>query len=280
MTKHIPLGPIDIVSFTGPDAVRFLNGQLTQDVRTVADGTRAAFSCVTDAKGRLQFRIVLTADDGGTILAATAPDTGEDLHARLTRYLIADDAEGTTTPGAWEIHHFIGTPPARPAGVLARAIERFGEPGCDWWVPSGTNITLPHDAETFEANALESLRINRAIPAWGKEITEGMLPPEAHLEPTDISYQKGCYIGQEVISRIKSAGRVNRLLTRFEIQAATAEPGPLTDASGRAAGTITSIAPATSDALTRAALGFLKRTADPESLKRENTPVRIVPKLR
>ena len=270
---RIPLGLIDVVSFSGPDAVRFLNGQLTQDVRIIAEGGRAAFSCVTDAKGRLQFRVVLTTNEAGDILAAVPAGLGETLEARLTRYLIADDAEAAAHPNAWEIHHFLGDPPAPPAGVFARSIDRFGEPGTDWWVSAGTAPEFPENHPTCQGDALETLRITRAIPAWGREINEGMLPPEARLETTDISYQKGCYIGQEVISRIKSAGKVNRLLTRFEIHAPTATPGPLTDASGRDAGIITSIAPATGESHTLHALGFLKRTADVNSLKLGDTKV-------
>ena len=277
MPQHIPLGTFDAVTFTGPDAVRFLNGQMTQDARTVANGERAAHSCVTDAKGRLQFRIVLAADAAGNIIATVPPGAGEALEARLTRYLIADDAEATTTPNAWEIHHFPGTSPTPPTGVLARAIDRFGEPGCDWWVPAGTECTLPDGAQTLDADAIEALRITRGIPAWGREITDGMLPPEARLEPTDISYQKGCYIGQEVISRIKSAGKVNRMLTRFEIHSTHAEPGPLTAGDGREAGTVTSIAPPAAGKPTRLALGFLKRTADSTSLTLAGTAVTVLP---
>ncbi len=66
-----------------------------------------------------------------------------------------------------------------------------------------------------DGDLTEFERIGRGIPKWGAEITEGMLPPEAGLDATDISYSKGCYIGQEVISRIKSAGKVNRRLVKF-----------------------------------------------------------------
>jgi folate-binding protein YgfZ len=57
--------------------------------------------------------------------------------------------------------------------------------------------------------------VQRGIPAWGAELTEDTLPPEAGLDKTHIDYHKGCYIGQEVISRLKSVGHVNRALQRF-----------------------------------------------------------------
>lgn len=110
----------------------------------------------------------------------------------------------------------------------------------------------------MSADERETLRIRHGVPVWGRELTEGMLPPEAALEVTDISYQKGCYIGQEVISRIKSAGKVNRRLTRFEVAAdAPVTCGPLDDRAGE----ITSVAPL-AEGEQRHALGFLRRVAE------------------
>jgi folate-binding protein YgfZ len=272
MNLRLPLGRFDVVSFAGPDAVRFLNGQLTQDVRKVIDGKSAAFSCVTDAKGRLQFRVSITADSNGAILVAVPEGLGDSLEARLTRYLIADDVETSITPAAIEIHHFIGAAPPQPAEIIARNIERFGEPGCDWWVPSEHSVEEPDGFETFEDEAQETFRITRGIPGWGKEITEGMLPPEARLESSDISYQKGCYIGQEVISRIKSAGKVNRMLTRFEIDGPAAQPGPITGADGKEVGVVTSIAPTQP----QLAIGFLKRNALTDQLNIGGAAIRIL----
>ena len=59
---------------------------------------------------------------------------------------------------------------------------------------------------------IEVLRIEQGVPKWGAELTPDRLPPEAHLEGQAIDYNKGCYVGQEVISRLRSVGHVNRLL--------------------------------------------------------------------
>lgn len=270
------LGLHDVVRFTGADSVRFLNGQLTQDVRQVADGSRrAAFSCVTDAKGRLQFRVVLVADDDGAIQVAVATGLGTALEARLTRYLISDDAEATLLPHPIEILHFLGTfAPSQP-GILTRSLTRFGADGTDWWLPFGMAPTMPESARLADFQELEDLRIARRIPAWGNEITEGILPPEARLETSDISYQKGCYIGQEVISRIKSAGKVNRLLTRFELSGMDLVPGPILAMDDAEVGVCTSIASVNPNASTRFALGYLRRNAPTEGLRLGNTSLRV-----
>jgi len=254
---RIDLGAPSLLEFRGPDAVRFLNGQLTQDVRRVAGGKISLPSCVTDAKGRLQFRVTVTETADGALWIAGLAGWAEELEARLTRYLIADDVEGGDLSGKFELHHFTGPMPEPPSGVAARESYRFGIPGTDWWIPVGMAIEFPAGVELLEGDALEALRIANGIPAWGSELLEGMLPPEASLEETDISYHKGCYIGQEVISRIKSAGKVNKRLTRFVFDAdVPVAAGPLENAAGE----VTSVAPLAADGV-RHALGYVRRGA-------------------
>ena len=96
----------------------------------------------------------------------------------------------------------------------------------------------------------------------GAELDENTLPPEAGLERTHIDYHKGCYIGQEVISRLKSVGHVNRTLHRFSGRTSGAEAIPcwgtpfLTE-DGAEAGVLTSVVPL--EGADFAALGYVKR---------------------
>lgn len=256
---RIHLGFPALLEFRGPDAVRFLNGQLTQDVRRVAGADVSLPSCVTDAKGRMQFRVWITGSDDGAIRVEGPADSAEALEARLTRYLIADDVEVTDLTGEWSLVHFTGPIADAPPGVVVRQSARFGLPGTDWWIPSGLAFEFPKDVPPLEEDALEVFRIGNGIPAWGRELTEGLLPPEAGLDATDISYQKGCYIGQEVISRIKSAGKVNKRLERLSIPAdVPLEGGTLADGNGNPAGELTSVSPAIENGI-RLALGYVKR---------------------
>lgn len=202
------------LEFSGPDAVRFLNGQITQDVRKVMGTGLVIPSCVTDAKGKLQFRVWIAEGCGGVLVICREGMT-EDLEARLTRYLIADDVEVRDVSDKFRI-------------------EDFGFPEMD-----------------------EAERIAAGIPKWGAELKEGMLPPEAGLDATDISYNKGCYIGQEVISRIKSAGKVNRRLTKFVFEG-EGNAGEITNVDGKVCGEVTSVSG-------RLALGYLKRGTEEEA---------------
>jgi folate-binding protein YgfZ len=250
-----------LLAFRGTDALRFLNGQLTQDARLVVEGPRALPSCITDAKGHLQFRVWLTTGPDGSLWVEDTADRAAELEARLTRYLVADDVEVLPLTGQWMRVHFTGSSPAAPEGVLSRACVRYGQPGVDWWIPAGMDVRMPPDIPLLAGDALEDFRIARGIPAWARELNDSVLPPEAGLDESDISYHKGCYIGQEILSRLKRSGRLNKRLARLQLDAtATAWNPQLLDAEGKEAGTLTSISPLMHET-GRAALGLVKRGA-------------------
>ena len=264
---RIDLGLPACIDIRGPDAVRYLNGQLTQDVRRVSGSAESLPSCVTDAKGRFQFRVWITSLPDGTLRVDSPRADPDALEARLTRYLIADDAEADNASGKHRLAHFTADPGPAPEGVIVRSSSRFGVQGVDWWYPAGTAIPFPENFPLLDGDALEAFRIQHGVPMPGLELTAGILPPEAGLDATDISYQKGCYIGQEIISRIKSAGKVNRKLARF-----TADPSwpvdslVLVDADGKPAGEITSVSPLASDGV-RHLFGYVKRGSEVERVE-------------
>jgi folate-binding protein YgfZ len=248
---------------TGADRVRYLNGQVTNDIRRIrADAALPA--CVTTAKGKLSGIIYVSA--GPDFLRIDAdPSLQETLAARLERYIIADDAALEDSTGQECLFHVI--PALRFAGCPGaelRAAMRYGADGIDIIAPEAerkrilTHLTTSH--VLLPPALAECLRIEAGIPAWGAELDEDTLPPEAGLDKTAIDYHKGCYIGQEVISRLKSVGHVNRTLTGFAAQEPLAAGMTLhpDDEPGKIAGEITSAA--WSFGLESwAALGYLKR---------------------
>ena len=264
---NVDLGSPALLEFRGPDAVRFLNGQLTQDVKRVAGQGISLPSCVTDAKGKLQFRIYLTESPDGALWISAPEGCAEALEARLTRYLIADDVEVSDLSGKYRLIHRMGSPANSGEGLVIRETSRFGAAGHDVWIPSEKSAPVDEPIVAPDDAGLEAFRISQGAPAWGKEVTEGMLPPEARLDATDISYHKGCYIGQEVISRIKSAGKLNRTLEKLRFPAGSGIIGGSELWDGETvAGTITSVSPQ-ADGNTVDALGYVKRTADRSGLQ-------------
>jgi folate-binding protein YgfZ len=104
------------------------------------------------------------------------------------------------------------------------------------------------------------MRIEQGIPRWGRELTNDIIPIEANLEQRAIDYQKGCYIGQEVISRIKMSGQTNkRLCGLISLNDLPLQPGmklAAPSAPGKEVGWITS---ATRNERQEIALGYVKR---------------------
>jgi folate-binding protein YgfZ len=244
---------------SGADRIRYLNGQVTNDIRRVrADAALPA--CVTTAKGRLSGLIQVSA--GPDFLRIDAePELREPLTARLERYIIADDVTLEDTTGQECLFHLLSAAPPEPvAGVEIRAATRLGHPGWDLIAPLSAHARVAAGHFLIPPPLAETFRIEAGIPRWGAELTGETLPPEAGLDATAIDYHKGCYIGQEVISRIKSVGHVNRHLAGFTASAALT-PGMTLHPAGdpaKIAGEITSAA--WSFGLeTWAGLGYLKR---------------------
>jgi folate-binding protein YgfZ len=141
----------------------------------------------------------------------------EELPARLERYIIADDVQIEDVTDQFSVLHFVSDAPLTGAtSTRIVASKRFGSPGWDLWcgrAPKSELRSQFSDRFTFcDEICAEVFRIERGIPRWGRELTNEIIPVEANLELAAIDYEKGCYIGQEVISRMKMSGQTNKRL--------------------------------------------------------------------
>ena len=102
----------------------------------------------------------------------------------------------------------------------------------------------PENLMEAGSDEIELLRIERGIPRWGNELSEDTLPQEAGLDEIAVDFKKGCYVGQEVVSRIHSVGRVNRRLCGFvgDFEPSKSTFATLLSAGGHKAGRLTSAA--------------------------------------
>src|ERR1700730_13657885 len=199
----------------GNDRLRFLNGQVTSDIRKVAPG-KAIAACVLNAKGRLDAHIFLSIDSDSFVIDAE-PELRETLPPRLERYVIADDVELEDVSDRLSIFHILAeTPPTLADNCRAVAANRFRKAGWDIWFDVARRDELFARLSTkivfCDADRAEVFRIELGIPRWGRELTAEIIPVEAGLEESCIDYEKGCYIGQEIISRMKMSGQRNKKL--------------------------------------------------------------------
>jgi len=209
------LSPRAKLRVTGVDRTRFVNGQMTNDVRK-ASATFALPACLLNAKGKVNADIYISVDAESFLLDAD-PDLQDVLPARLDRYIIADDVQLEDVGDRFAIFHATGeaAPEVAEGARMVRA-NRFDCAGWDIWIDRAEHESmrqrLSNHLPFCDAERAEIFRIERGIPRWGRELTEEIIPVEANLESAAIDYAKGCYIGQEVISRMKMSGQTNKRL--------------------------------------------------------------------
>jgi len=207
---------------SGADAASFLQGQFTNDLRTPAAG--AVYGLWLNLKGKVVADSFVIRDAGadgwwiGSYFSAAAV-----ILARLEGLVIADDVVFTDETAVWTAVSVVGEGAAAwvEANPLPGAVVFPGRRGADGAVEcvfprGGPEYPMGADAvaarPVLTADEMERRRISAGIPAVGIDLGEADLPNEAGLETTAISYTKGCYLGQEVMARLKAMGQVRRRL--------------------------------------------------------------------
>ena len=233
-------GPRTLLRLSGADRLRFLNGQVTQDLKKLIPGS-AIRSAIITSKGRLEADLHIAATPD-SLLIETDFSLRESIRSRIEKFIVADDVTVEDISSSYTLAHFptLTSPPSHaPADALHFLCPRFREPGIDLWLPS-TSSWKPAASPLPD---WEPLRIARGLPLWGVDVGPDTLPPEAGFESDAISSTKGCYIGQEVISRLRSVGHVNRhLCVLGTSDTAAKRMGECTTSDGLVVGKMSSLA--------------------------------------
>lgn len=217
--------------FVGPDTRRFLQGTLTADLAALRPGHAVAAGLCT-AKGKLVSELVLLPGAGDDEVHALVPAAlAEGLRERFDRHIVMDEVEVAALPAmavavAWDDDGEAPELAAAP-GVEAFA-TRHPAPGRLLVGAEPAVRAALAAAEAVGAEGWTRHRIATGSPAWGHELDEGFFPPEVGFVYA-VSYDKGCYLGQEPLARIHARGQVNRVMVR--VHASRAPTGPCTLAS-------------------------------------------------
>lgn len=261
----------------GADRTAFLNGQVTNQVKGLNTGS-GCYAALVNARGKMQsdLRIYLLEDE---ILLDFEPGLSAMVAARLEKFVIAEDVQIVDASPHYGLLSFQGPLAATLADTLVdpacsklgeheiRKIEnpalgscyvarttRIGIPGFDWFVPVGAlayaSRTIEEPLKALDGRwcgmaAWETVRIENGVPRFSADMDENTLPPEAGLETRAVSYNKGCYIGQEVIARIRTYGEPARVLRGLTLSPAVSgalpERGSKLRREGKEIGWITSL---------------------------------------
>ena len=259
----------DVVRVVGPDAERFLQGQLSADLGALAP-EEGAWSLLCDPSGRMGHWLRVSRFAGEEFTLDVDSGHGDAVVARLRRFLLRTDSTVTLDePDAWvaiavrgpvqvELDHAAGST------VLTLPSPWPGVIGWDILAPSTAHVRI--DTPTVGADALEVLRVECGVPAHGAEITDGVIPAELGqwLIDASVSFTKGCYTGQELVARIDSrGGNVPRRLRGVVVDGAPPEVGDELVVDDRAVGTVTSAV--VSPQVGPLGLALVARAVEPQS---------------
>jgi tRNA-modifying protein YgfZ len=185
------------VRVAGPDAAEYLQRLVSNDVEALPVGDACPALLLT-AKARVIAPLVVWRRDEDDFLVLTEPELGAAVRALLTRMRLRARCEVDS-----EEHSSV---------LVFGAAEGFASdfPGAVEALDSGLEPTI-------DADELERRRIEAGVPRWGRELDDRILPAEAGLDATHISFSKGCYPGQEPVARLHYRGKTNRGLRVLEL---------------------------------------------------------------
>ncbi|HEX9757676.1 MAG TPA: aminomethyltransferase family protein [Nitrospiria bacterium] len=230
----------------GSDRLSFLQGMVTNDVKQVTP-EKGIYSLVVTVKGKIVADFLVLGLEEAFLLVLQ-PELSEKVQTHLDKFVIASDVNLQDVSGQWGLFSVYGpSAPVLLKGVLGKEItqkdplsvevhtwnghnvwlihqQELGTLGFDILIPQEQAISLWEELRSkggdlgiapFGWKAYEVLRIEGGVPRYGYELDESVFPLEAEVENA-VSYDKGCFLGQETITRMKFRGHANRLRIGFE----------------------------------------------------------------
>ena len=234
------------IRVTGSEAVQFLNGLITNDIKNAGEDRwlPAAFPTV---QGRLIGAVRILRSDSG-FLIDTDSASHDGVLKTISRFTLAGDFRVSDVTAETALLTVQG----KRAQELIRAVDpdgvkatHTGEDGFDLLVnvdgvASWTEKLVAAGAQPVSQDVFEILRIEAGIPRHGVDMDETNVVLEANLDDA-ISYTKGCYVGQEIIIRIKHRGHVAKKLTGLKFEQRVESGATITSADGKEIGRVTSV---------------------------------------
>jgi folate-binding protein YgfZ len=271
-----------LISLTGRDRVRWLNGMVSNNIRDLAPG-HGVYAFVLTPQGHIQADLYAF-NRGESLLIETERAQSAALLQIFRKYIIMDKVEiqdlsektavfSVTGPKSGEVLASLGL--TETLGTLQLADVSWNGaaltlvrgdnpsfPNYELWVSaeqaeSVWNALLQAGGVQVHEQTLETFRILCGIPKVGQDIRDKTLPHETGQERA-LNFNKGCYIGQEIVERIRSRGAVHKTFVGFEVEGPVPSAGTKIRNEGKDVGEITSVATEPLNQK-RLALGYLRR---------------------
>ena len=273
------------ISVTGEDRTRWLNGMVTNNIRDLAIG-HGVYAFQLNPQGHI-LGDLYAYNRGDFLTLDTGQPQVKTLISTFDHYIIMDDVQvkdasqelaaiGVVGPNSIETLRAakFDVPELEPLQLAdldwngsTVTLVRTDMPGVPeyelWYSPANSpqihGALIKAGAKPVRAAALELLRVAQGVPRYGQDIRERDLPQETGQQRA-LHFSKGCYIGQEIVERIRSRGSVHRAFVGFGIDGPLPAPGTRIQADGKEVGEITSVVEIPTESTKRAvALGYIRR---------------------
>ncbi len=282
-----PLTDVGWIAVLGNDRVRWLNGMVTNSVQALQVGD-GAYTFLLNAQGRIQGDATVWCSSEDLLLLETDLSQLQPMMELLDRFIIMDDVELREFRDDWKGVRIAGPDASAllakldlpaPTGALAKhtglhwrgytltLIRAYSPlvPRFEVWSRDAGAIAELAAAlrqggtQDVSPESFELLRMLEGIPRYGIDIRDKDLPQET-AQTRALHFSKGCYLGQEIVERIRSRGQVHRTFAQFALTGDVPSPGAELSSDGKPVGVLTSVAAEPVDG-TRLALGYLRREA-------------------
>ena len=270
-----------ILRLAGKGAVRMLNAILTNEVP--GEVHRGVYALLLNPKGRIQADLRVLKNEGDVLIDTDPKGAAKELLGRYAPFSYVEVEDLSGADAAWGILGLYG-PRAEEllegpvlaehesAGVKVGGADLLAAgvavpvPGYDLLGPADAlsaarDYLAGRGAVPVSPGAYETARIKAGIPRFGPDITSENFPAEAGILERAVSFEKGCYPGQETVARMRYRGHPNKLLHRFALEGDPPPPDTAILQDGKQVGKVTSLAPLPVNG-EMLALGYLSRNAD------------------
>jgi folate-binding protein YgfZ len=282
------LDSIGWIRVTGEDRVRWLNGMVTNSIQELKTG-EGNYNFLLSVQGRIQGDGYIFAEPDALVIE-TAAEQVPGLMALLDRFIIMDDVELLNVSEGCVGLMVAGPRAAAMLQTMGIGVEDFGElerrtvasgvgevtvigaysplvPKFEIWIDHIDHVDalrqglLNSGAAACQAQSVEWLRVMEGTPLYGVDIRDRELPQETG-QSRALHFAKGCYLGQEIVERIRSRGNVHRGFSGFRLEGTLPAAGAKLNADGKEIGELTTVAtipvPGQSDRM-QLGLGYVRR---------------------
>ncbi|MDB4929946.1 MAG: Folate-dependent protein for Fe/S cluster synthesis/repair in oxidative stress [Myxococcaceae bacterium] len=238
-----------VITVRGDDRLTWLNGVVTADLRPLAEG-HGIYTAIVAVKGKL-LGDAFVHRHGEALRVVVPAAQREALMVHFERFIVMEDVALEATPERVLTAQGPTAHAATEAWAGRSTADRLGLGGVDLLVGEGDEAPASEGVVWVSREAFDAEAVAAGRARWGADFGVDNYVQEAAITPRAVSFNKGCYLGQEVVCRLEMRGHVQKQLVSLTRQGKAPEPGADVFAEGKVVGKVTGVTPAEGEAPAR-----------------------------